>query len=83
MLDEVPGTTYYCFLYSNQELDIDNILEKFENNNRSFSENLTKSLGDKVILPNNISYTDGEVIKFKAKSSGKNILPVVVKINHK
>jgi hypothetical protein len=83
MLDEMPGITYYCFLYSNQELDIDDILENFENNNGTFSENLNRALEDKVILPKNISYMDGEVIKFKAKSSGRNILPVIVKINHK
>ncbi len=49
MLDEVPGITYYCFLYSNQELDIDGILEIFEANNESFSENLAKAIGEKII----------------------------------
>ena len=82
MLDEVPGITYYCFIYSNKELNIDDILEKFENSNKSFADNLSKALGDKVILPSNISFSDDKIITFKAKSSGRNILPVVVKINH-
>ena len=82
MLDEVPGITYYCFLYSNSELSIESIQEKFENHNKSFMENLEFALGEKLIPQENIQYTDGEVIKFRAKSLGKNVLPVVVKIMH-
>lgn len=82
MLDENDGTTYYCFLYSNKELDIDNILKLFEKNNKTFTENLTIALGNKVIDPINIEYSDGEIINFKAKSKGKNILPVIIKIAH-
>jgi hypothetical protein len=83
MLDEVPGITYYCFLYSNKELDIDNLLEKFENHDRTFIENFRMAFGNLIIDDSNISYSDGEIIRFKAKSSGKSILPVIVKINHK
>ena len=82
MLDEVPGITYYCFLYSNIELDLNRILEKFENHSGSFKDKFTNALDDKSILTENIVYSNGEVISFKAKSSGKNILPVVIKINH-
>lgn len=82
MLDETPGITYYCFLYSNKELDIDRILERFENYNRSFLENITFALGDKMVDTSNSLYKDGEIITFKAKSSGKNVLPVLIKINH-
>jgi Papain family cysteine protease len=82
MLDENSGTTYYCFLYSNEELDIDLILEKFQKNNKTFEENLKVALGNKLIDKSNILYTDGETITFKAKSKKKSILPVVVKIAH-
>lgn len=82
MLDETPGTTYYCFLYSNKELDLDRILEKFENNNKSVWENIEAALGDKLIDTANLLFQDGEVLSFKAKSSGKNVLPVIIKINH-
>lgn len=82
MLDENKGTTFYCFLYSNKELKIDSILERFENNNDNFKNNLKYALDDKVIDTANIAFFDGGIIKFRAKSSGKNILPVVVKITH-
>ncbi len=82
MLDENDGTTYYCFLYSNAELNIDEILKKFEENNQPFENNIKFALGDNIIEKENIVYTDGEIITFKAKSEGKKILPVFVKIAH-
>lgn len=82
MLDDTPGITYYCFLYSNKELNIDHILEKFENNNKTVYENIEAALGDNLIVAENISYKDGEILSFKAKSSGMNVLPVIIKINH-
>jgi hypothetical protein len=82
MLDENPGTTYYCFLYSNKELEINAILEKFESHGGEFMDNLIFALGEMIIDPENIVYDDGESIHFKAKSSGKNILPVVIRIAH-
>lgn len=82
MLDDVPGITYYCFLYSNVELDIDRILGKFENHSGSFNDRFAYALKGKKILIGNIKFSDGDIVSFKAKSSGENILPVVIKINH-
>ena len=82
MLDETTGTTYYCFLYSNEELNMDNILEKFEKNDGDFLENLNHALGNKFIASENIVYNHGEIITFKAKSNGKSVLPVTVRIAH-
>ena len=82
MLDENDGTTYYVFLYSNKELDIDSILVKFEENESDFLENLDYAIGDEIIDRENIEYTDGEILSFRAKSDNKSILPVVVRIAH-
>lgn len=82
MLDENTGVTYYCFFYSNKELDFNSILKRFEKKGGSFEDNLSFALGDSVITPTNIDYSDGEIINFKAKSKGKNILPVIIKIVH-
>jgi len=82
MLDENTGTTYYCFLYSNAELNIDSILTKFESNGDSAENNLKYALGDRIINQANIEYNDGEIIEFKAKSMGKNVLPVLIRIAH-
>ena len=82
MLDEETGTTFYCFLYTNGDLDIDLILERFEANEEDFVSNLKYALGESMIDEENIVYEDGEIVKFRAKSKGKNVLPVVVKIAH-
>ena len=82
MLDENSGTSYYCFLYSKEKLDIAKILETFEKNDEPILDNLNFVLGDKIIAQSEIIYTDGESISFKSKSGEQSILAVVVAFDH-
>jgi len=82
VLDETTGTSYFCFLYSKEDLDIDRIMIEMENNEGSFWERLNKVLDNKKIIKENILYNYDGKINFKAKSKGKTIVPVLVEINH-
>jgi len=82
MLDETPGISYYCFLYSKESLDIKDIMKKVESSKGSLWQRLKKVLGDKMISNKNIDFESSEVISFKARSKGKSIVPILVEINH-
>ena len=82
MLDETPGISYYCFLYSKESLDIKDIMKKVESAKGSLWQRIKKVLGDKMISIKNIDFESSEVINFKARSKGKSIVPILVEINH-
>ena len=82
MLDETPGISYYCFLYSKESLDIKDIMKKVESEKGSLWQRLKKVLGDQMIDTKNIDFESSEMINFKARSYGKSIVPVLVEINH-
>lgn len=82
MLDETTGTSYFCFLYSKESLDIDEIMRRIENSEGSFIERLNDVLEDKRIGTENINYSYEGKISFKAKSLEKSVVPVLVEINH-
>jgi hypothetical protein len=82
MLDETTGTSYYCFLYSKESLDVDDIMNKIENGVGNFWVRLNKVLDDKRIDKENINYSYDGKISFKAKSQDKSVVPVLVEINH-
>jgi hypothetical protein len=82
MLDETPGISYYCFLYSKESLDIKEIMKKVESEKGSLWARIKKVLGDQMIDIKNIDFESSEMINFKARSYGKTIVPVLVEINH-
>lgn len=82
ILDENAGTSYYCFLYSKEKLDIDNIMTSVENAKGSFSDRVITVLKDKLVSKENIDYKGSYKISFTAKSRGKSVVPVIVEINH-
>ena len=82
MLDETPGISYYCFLYSKESLDIKEIMKKVESEKGSLWHRIKKVLGDQMIDIKNIDFESSEMINFKARSNGKSIVPVLVEINH-
>jgi hypothetical protein len=82
MLDENTGSSYYCFLYSKESLDIDRILTEIESSEGSFWERLNKAVAQKRVEKQNIFYNYNEKVTFRAKSKGKSVVPVLVEINH-
>ena len=82
MLDEAKGTSYYCFLYSKEKLDIDAIMSAVEQSTGSIPERLFSVLKDKLVNNDNINYKSTYRISFNAKSKGKSVVPVIVEIPH-
>ena len=82
MLDETPGTSYYCFLYSKEKLDIDSIMYAVEKSKGTIPERVLAVLNNKIVSKDNIEYKSSYRISFKAKSKGKTIVPVIVEIPH-
>ncbi len=82
MLDETAGTSYYCFLYSKEKLDIDGIMSDVEKSKGTIPERIYSVLKDKLVTKENIDYNAGYKISFKARAKGKSIVPVIVEISH-
>ena len=82
MLDETKGTSYFCFFYSKESLDIDRIMKEIENSVGSFWERIKTVLNEKIVDNDNIIYNYDNKINFKAKSKGKTVIPILVEINH-
>ncbi len=82
MLDETAGTSYFCFLYSKEELDIDKIMKEIESTEGTFWERLNKVLDNKRVDKKDITYSYDGKINFNAKSVEKAVVPVLVEINH-
>ncbi|MGD1007907.1 MAG: C1 family peptidase [Ignavibacteriaceae bacterium] len=80
MIDTAAGPTYYCFLYSKKSLDISDIMKKIESGTGNFEERLNDAVKDIQVDNNNIKFSDGDEIKFNAKSRGKIVVPVLVEI---
>ena len=82
MLDATTGTTYYCFLYSKEKLDVEKIMTQIKSGSGEFWDRLNHSIGNKFVELNNIKYKGGNMIEFSALSSGKTVVPVVLEIPH-
>lgn len=82
ILDENPGISYYCFLYSKEQLDINEIMQKLEKGKGSLWQRIKHVLGNKMVNIKNIEFSASDIISFKARSRGKSIVPVLVEINH-
>jgi hypothetical protein len=82
ILDQTSGTSYFCFLYSKNELDVDQIMKEIESADGTFWQRITHVLMDKKVEPSNIKYAYDNRITFNAISKGKSVVPVLVEINH-
>ncbi len=82
MLDENPGKTYFCFLYSTESLNLDSLLEKVKNSEGSFYEKVQKSFSEMLIDTKNINYKYKKAIEFEATSKGQKAIPIIIEIDH-
>jgi hypothetical protein len=82
MLDSTKGKSYYCFLYSKEKLDLQKIMDKVESSTGTMWERIKSVLEDSMVIKNNIDFSFSSDISFKAKSSGRSVIPVLIEITH-
>jgi hypothetical protein len=82
MLDTTTGKSYYCFLYSKEKLDLQNIMQKVEGSQGSMWDRIKSVLGSSMLDKNNIEFNFSKDISFKAKSNGRSVIPILIEINH-
>lgn len=79
--DQQPGTDLLCVLYSKDEIDYNNLVEKIHLEQGTFSERLLKVLGDKLVSPKDINF-ENSTISFVSNSLGKTVVPLIVELKH-
>jgi hypothetical protein len=79
--DDNAGTDFMCVLYSKEPLDIKGIMSKIENSSGSFIQKMNTALKSQLVNASNITFQN-EGIGFSANSEGKNVVAIVVEINH-
>lgn len=82
MLDTTTGKSYYCFLYSKEKLDLQNIMQKVEDSQGSMWDRIKSVLGSSMVDKNNMEFNFSKDISFKAKSNGRSVIPILIEINH-
>ena len=82
LLDSTTGKSYYCFLYSKEKLNLQNIMQKVESSNGTMWERIKSVLESSMVDKNNIDYDFSKNILFKTKSSGRSVIPILIEINH-
>lgn len=80
MMDSTTGKDYFCFLYSSEELDIQEIMNKMKSASGSFYERVKKAVGDKLAPFEDIRFTLNRV-EFNAMTD-KTVVPVIIEANH-
>ncbi len=79
-LDANPGIDYFCVLYSQEELDVDYLVDEIRKANGSFYDKLKIVLGEFLVTKDDVRYIMND-IGFSAKTDNP-IVPLVVEISH-
>jgi C1A family cysteine protease len=79
-LDATPGIDYFCVLYSQEELDVNYLVEEIRLANGSFYDKLKTVLGELLAPKEDIRYIMND-IGFSAKTDNP-VVPLVVEISH-
>ena len=80
--DENPGKDFLCVLYSRTELDINGLIKKISAAQGTFNERIFTVMGDRMVDPSNIRFTNDQ-IAFQAYSKGKDVIALMVELDHK
>ena len=79
--DATAGLDYFCVLYSEEELDINNIVKQIKRAGGSFYQQLKTVLDDKIVPQSEVKYNQKNM-GFSA-TSNRTIVPLVVEIPHR
>ncbi len=83
-MDDNAGTDYMLILYSKEPLDAAQMLTKMNAAKGGLSQKIKAALGDKLILPSNVTYNTQKIgfdVK-KGEYSGT-VVPLMVELSHK
>jgi hypothetical protein len=80
--DNKPGKDFLCVLYSKNELNINDLIQKIRAQQGTFSERIYKVIGDKIADSKNIEFSKDK-IAFQGYSKGKSIIPLIVELEHR
>lgn len=81
-MDSTPGTDYLLILFSQEELNQTELLQKMQQTNGGLTSKIKAALGDKLIDKNMVQYAAGEP-GFKVKDGAKGyVVPMMVEITH-
>ncbi|MBU1100997.1 MAG: C1 family peptidase [Bacteroidetes bacterium] len=79
MIDDSEEASYFCFLYSKDELDFDSLLKQ-----QGISENpvvqIPKILQDKIVDKDKMKLTVDDSIQFESRDYERSIIPIIIKI---
>jgi hypothetical protein len=80
--DGKPGTDYLCVLYSKNELNINQLISQIGAQTGTFNERVYKALGTRLVNPADITFSSDK-IAFKGISKGKEVIAMMVELDHK
>jgi hypothetical protein len=80
--DEKPGKDFLCVLYSRTELNINDIISRVNAQQGTFNQRIFKAVGDRMVDPADIKFTKDQ-IAFSAVSKGKDLIALMVELDHK
>ena len=82
MLDNNPGKSYFCFIYSNKSIDIKNALKKIEKSAGDFPKRVYSYFKNDIVKVFDPNIMNGSRIVFETKSEGKSMIIIIVEIDH-
>jgi hypothetical protein len=81
-LDNVIGTDYWLFLFSEKPLDIDDYKRKIDEGAGSFADRVMAAFGSELVDPSNINYVSDKV-GFELSGNPKgSIVPLMLSLKH-
>lgn len=81
-LDNVTGTDYWLFLFSEKPLDLDQYKSKIDAASGSFADRVMAAFGSELIDPTNINYASDKV-GFEVSGNPKgSIVPLMLSLKH-
>ncbi len=81
-LDPTPGKDFLCVLYSRTELNINDLVAKINAGSGSFNQRVSQVIGSRMVDANNIRF-DSQKIAFQGVSNGKDVVALMVELDHK
>ena len=80
-LNDQPGNNYLVILYSKEEIQLNNLLNKMQKLSGKVNDRLNSALGNSIVDNDNIDWSQNEIV-FSGNGEGKTLLPIFVEIRH-